>query len=89
MLLRLLTHVDIQSLLTADKLLILSRRREKKKVQIKRTVIFSANDDANEMLVLLSLRDNQSERYCEGFVRMRFSVLRFSSKKWVLNSEMI
>lgn len=85
MLLRLLTHVDIQSLLTADKLLILSRRREKKKVQIKRTVIFSAN----EMLVLLSLRDNQSERYCEGFVRMRFSVLRFSSKKWVLNSEMI
>lgn len=85
MLLRLLTHVDIQSLLTADKLLILSRRREKKKVQIKRTVIFSAN----EMLVLLSLRDNQSERYCEGFVRMRFSVLRFSSKKWFLNSEMI
>lgn len=77
MLFCLLTCVDIKSLLIADKLSILSRKK-KTQIQNKKSDI-SANGDVSEMKVLLSSsgRDNQGER-C--YVDEVYSLLRYSPK---------
>lgn len=90
MLLSLLTHVDKKSLLTADKLLILSREKKKNKYRLRKLSCWcewwhegdvSVEKGGDEF-------ENQSERQRVGFVRMRFTV-SFVSEVICNNSKVI